>query len=260
MELVDTHTHIYGEEFDEDRDAVVRRAKDAGVVKALLPNIDSATVDRVLGMCRQYPGFCYPMMGLHPENVNADNVSSELAIVRKALEDNLDSVVAIGEIGIDLYWDSTFLEQQLLVFDEQLRWAVEFGKPVSIHCRKGFGRMKPILDKYKDSGLRGVFHSFTADHDEADGMLAYGDFYLGINGIATFKKSPLPSFLSAKVPLERVLLETDSPYLAPVPKRGLRNETSFVKFVLDKVAEIYNLAPEEVAARTTANAVALFGL
>ena len=258
IRIVDTHTHIYGEEFDEDRAAVVQRAREAGVVKALLPNIDSTTINRVIDMCRDYPDFCRPMMGLHPTSVTTSNLHQELVAVRKSLEENRQSFIAIGEIGIDLYWDSTYINEQIEAFEEQIRWALEFDLPVVIHCRKAFGYIKALLDKYKSTGLRGVFHSFTADEPEVQDMLSFENFFLGINGIVTFKKSALPAVLPS-IPLSRILLETDSPYLAPVPNRGQRNETSFVKFVLDKVADAYNITPDEVAEQTTANAVSLFG-
>ena len=258
MHIIDTHTHIYGEEFDDDRAAVVQRAREAGVIKALLPNIDSTTIARVMDMCREYPDFCRPMMGLHPTSVTASNLMTELGTVRKCVEENRPSFVAIGEIGIDLYWDSTYINEQIEAFEEQIRWALEFDLPAVIHCRKAFGHIKAVLDRYKGTGLRGVFHSFTADEPEVQDMLSFENFFLGINGIVTFKKSALPAVLPS-VPLSRILLETDSPYLAPAPNRGKRNETSFVGFVLDKVAGIYGLTPHEVAEQTTANAVALFG-
>ncbi len=258
MRIIDTHTHIYGEEFDGDRAAVVQRAREAGVVKALLPNIDSSTIVRVADMCREYPDFCRPMMGLHPTSVTASNFRTELRTVRKSVEESRPSLVAIGEIGIDLYWDSTYINEQIEAFEEQVRWALEFDLPVVIHCRKAFGYIKAVLDRYKGTGLRGVFHSFTADEPELQDMLSFESFFLGINGIITFKKSALPAVLPS-VPLSRILLETDSPYLAPVPHRGLRNETAFVRSVLDKVAEIYKMTPEEVAEQTSDNAVALFG-
>lgn len=257
MRLVDSHSHLFLDEFRDDLPQVIARAQAAGVTHIFMPNIDSTTVEPMLRVCEEYKGYCFPMIGLHPTSVDA-GYKEELAVVaeRLAMPDNY---VAIGEIGIDLYWDRTFLKEQLLAFEQQVQWALEYGLPVVIHCREAFDYIYNVLEPYKSSPLRGIFHSFTGTLEEAHRLLEFAGFYIGINGVVTFKKSDLPEVLPG-VPLNRIVLETDSPYLTPVPNRGKRNESANVKDTLLKVAGIYGKQPEEVACITSENALKVFGL
>lgn len=257
MVLVDSHSHLFLEEFDADLPAVIERARQAGVTHIFMPNIDSTTVEPLLRVCAEYDGYCFPMMGLHPTSVNAD-YKAELECVEKHLSAP-NRFVAIGEIGLDLYWDKTFLKEQLEAFDKQLQWALAYNFPVVIHCREAFEYLCQALLPYKGTPLRGIFHSFTGTKEEAGALLEHPGFLLGINGVVTFKKSTLPDVLPG-IPLDRIVVETDSPYLTPVPNRGKRNESAFVRDTLMKVAEIYG-EPAEVVARVTAeNALKLFGM
>lgn len=256
MKLIDTHTHLFLEEFDEDRSEVVARARQAGITHLLMPNIDSTTIAPLLRMCEAYSGYCFPMMGLHPTSVDA-RYEEELDVVRRQLETN-SSFVAIGEIGMDLYWDRTYEDRQRQALDIQLRWALEFGLPVVIHCREAFEPICQVLESYRGTPLRGILHCFMGTEDEAHRFLeTFPGFLLGIGGVVTFKKSTLPEVVR-HLPLERLVLETDAPYLAPVPHRGRRNESAYVKDTALKVAEVIGLPPEEVAAVTSANALNLF--
>lgn len=257
MRLVDSHSHLFLDEFRDDLPQVIARAQAAGVTHIFMPNIDSTTVEPMLRVCEEYKGYCFPMIGLHPTSVDA-GYKEELAVVaeRLAMPDNY---VAIGEIGIDLYWDRTFLKEQLLAFEQQVQWALEYGLPVVIHCREAFDYIYNVLEPYKSSSLKGIFHSFTGTLEEAHRLLEFAGFYIGINGVVTFKKSDLPEVLQG-VPLNRIVLETDSPYLTPVPNRGKRNESANVKDTLLKVAGIYGKQPEEVACITSENALKVFGM
>lgn len=255
--LIDTHSHLFVEEFTEDLPQVMERARKAGVTYIFMPNIDSTTIDAMLSVCKDYPGFCYPMIGLHPTSVN-ESYEQELAIVHKYLS-NSNEFVAVGEIGLDLYWDKTFLKEQILVFEKQIEWALECGLPIVIHSREAFEYIYKVMEPYKKTALTGIFHSFTGTSEEAEKLLEFEGFMLGINGVVTFKKSTLPATLTT-VPLERIVLETDSPYLAPVPNRGKRNESANVKDTLMKVADIYQMTPEHVAQVTSVNALKVFGI
>ena len=255
--LIDTHSHLFVEEFTEDLPLVMERAQKAGVSYIFMPNIDSTTIDAMLSVCRDYPGFCYPMIGLHPTSVN-ESYEQELAIVHKYLSTSRE-FVAIGEIGLDLYWDKTFLKEQILVFEKQIEWALEYGLPIVIHSREAFEYIYKVMEPYKNTPLTGIFHSFTGTSEEAAKLLEFEGFMLGINGVVTFKKSTLPEALTT-VPLERIVLETDSPYLAPVPNRGKRNESANVRDTLMKVADIYQRDPEYVAQVTSVNALKVFGI
>ena len=257
MRMIDTHSHLFTEEFDADRTTVLERAKKEGVTRIYMPNIDETTMDRLLQVCDENKGYCFPMMGLHPTSVSGDYEKS-LQLVRECLTAHMDKFVAVGEIGIDLYWDDTFLEQQVDVFSRQVQWALELDLPIVVHCRKAFQYIYKVLEPYKDTSLRGIFHSFTGDPEEAMLMLQFERFMIGINGIVTFKKSAIPAVLP-QVPLERIVLETDSPYLTPVPHRGERNESSYICYTLIKVAEVLQRSVEEVAEQTSANALRLFG-
>lgn len=257
MRLVDSHSHLFLEEFQSDLPQVMMRARQAGVTHIFMPNIDSTTIAPMLRVCSQYEGYCFPMIGLHPTSVNAD-YKEELAVVAEQLA-KPNGYVAVGEVGMDLYWDKTFLREQQLVFEQQVQWALEYGLPVVIHCREAFGYIYDILKPYKDASLGGIFHSFTGTQEEAFRILEFPNFSIGINGVVTFKKSGLPEVLR-NIPLERIVLETDSPYLTPVPNRGKRNESANVKDTLLKVAEIYGKPPEDVGCITSENALKVFGM
>lgn len=258
MKLIDSHSHLFLEEFAEDLPEVIRRASDAGISHIFMPNIDSSTLDPLLKVCCDYPNFCYPMVGLHPTSV-AENYKNELDVVYQQLQQSQYGFVAIGEIGLDLYWDQTFLKEQLVAFEQQVKWALEYHLPIVVHCREAFSYIYKVLAPYKNSGLRGIFHSFTGNAQEAASMLEFTDFMIGINGVVTFKKSSVPTVLP-KIPLNRLVLETDSPYLTPVPYRGKRNESAFVKYTAAKVAEVYEISLEKVAEVTSNNALKVFGM
>jgi TatD DNase family protein len=251
----DTHTHLYLDAFSGDRDAMVGRALEAGVTRMLLPHIDRSTTGAMFSLAERYPGQCLPMMGLHPTSVKA-NYREELAEVRKHLDH--PGVVAVGEIGIDLYWDRTFVREQEEVFRQQLAWARERELPVVIHARDSFGEIFSVMDREGTEGLKGVFHSISGSEAVLNKALSYG-FMIGINGIVTFKNSGL-SELVPQIPPDRLLLETDAPFLAPVPYRGKRNESSYLVLIAERLAEIYNLTVGEIAEITTRNATSLFKL
>ena len=255
MQFIDTHCHLDGEEFRDDLDAVVTRAREAGVAAIGVPGINLESLDTVLELCRRYPYFCYPMLGLHPEDVKAD-WRDVLAAIKPALQ----SVKAVGEVGLDYYWSRGFETEQLEAFEEQVRWAVEFQLPLMIHCRKAQNEMVAIIKKYQNDLPGGVFHCFTGNEHEAAELLQFDKFVLGIGGVSTFKKSHLPEVLPAVVPLDRIVLETDAPYMAPVPKRGERNEPAFVAYVLKRLAEAYGVSEEEVAQKTNENVARVLGI
>ena len=257
MRLIDTHSHLFLEEFSEDLPQVIERARSAGVTHIFMPNIDSTTIDSMLSVCNTYNDYCFPMIGLHPTSVNAD-YEKELEIVARELR-SFNKYIAIGEVGMDLYWDKTFLKEQQIVLDNQINWALEYDLPVVIHCRDAFGYIYNVLEPYKNTSLKGVFHSFTGTDDEAARILEFSGFLIGINGVVTFKKSRLPEVLT-KIPLEKIVLETDSPYLTPVPNRGKRNESAYVKDTLMKVSDIYRMSPEAVGRVTSENALKVFGM
>ena len=257
MRLIDTHSHLFLEEFSEDLPQVIERARSAGITHIFMPNIDSTTIDSMLSVCNTYNDYCFPMIGLHPTSVNAD-YEKELEIVARELR-SFNKYIAIGEVGMDLYWDKTFLKEQQIVLDKQINWALEYDLPVVIHCRDAFGYIYNVLEPYKNTSLKGVFHSFTGTDDEAARILEFSGFLIGINGVVTFKKSRLPEVLT-KIPLEKVVLETDSPYLTPVPNRGKRNESAYLKDTLMKVSDIYRMSPEAVGRVTSENALKVFGM
>ena len=256
ISFTDTHTHLDGEEFTNDLNEVVERAKDAGVVRVLIPAIDLNNVNPVVELCNRYQGYAYPMVGLHPEEVKAD-WETVLHKMREIMDSNPD-FIAIGEVGLDYYWSREFEKEQLLAFEEQVKWSVETQLPLMIHCRKGQNEMVTILKKYEKDLPGGVFHCFTGNQNEAEQLLQFNKFVLGVGGVLTFKSSHLREDLPAVVPLERIVLETDSPYMAPVPHRGERNESSFVKLVLEKLAEVYGVSEEKVAEITEANVNRIF--
>lgn len=271
MKIVDTHTHLDGEEFDEDRSEVILRAKEAGVGMVFLPAIDVKTSEAVLKLSHEYPGYAYPMVGLHPEEVKAD-WKEQLKKIEAILDAHLTAVyglngikyksdyIAIGEIGLDFYWSREFEKEQLEAFEKQVEWSCETGLPLMIHCRKAQNEMLHILRKWKDKLPGGVFHCFTGNQQEAKELLEYDNFVLGIGGVSTFKSSHLREDLPAAVPLERIVLETDSPYMAPVPYRGKRNESAFVVQVMKTLATAYGVSEEEVAKVTNQNVERVFGV
>ena len=253
--MIDTHSHLFVEEFSEDLPSVIQRAKEVGVECVFMPNIDDESLEDMLKVCSLYPGYCFPMLGYHPTSVDASSMAKVLRMKAHLVSGH--PFIAIGEVGLDLYWDKTYLREQQLVLDEQIQWALEWDLPMVIHCREAFVELFDVLKPYKNSGLKGVFHSFAGTQDEAREALEYDNFMLGINGVVTFKKSSLPEVLK-QVPLERLVLETDSPYLAPTPFRGKRNESSFVVRVADKLAEIYEVSASEICSITTGNALKVF--
>lgn len=252
--MIDTHTHIYGPEFDTDRKQVVERALQAGVTSVVLPNVNLESLHQIKEMCADYPNFCHAAVGLHPEDVKEDYLQ-QLEWVKKELQTS--DYVAVGEIGIDLYWDKTFVQEQIHAFQMQVEWAMEYDLPLIIHIRDSHAETLQTLEQYKDRGLRGIFHCFTGDEKQANEIFEAGEFVLGIGGVLTFKKSPLPSFLH-KIPLDKIVLETDAPYLTPVPYRGKRNEPAYLTYVLQKMAEIYGIDEKELQKITTDNAKRIF--
>jgi TatD DNase family protein len=256
---IDTHCHLDGEEFAPDRDAVVQRAREAGCTKVFLPAIDKTTCQTVLDVCRQYPGYCYPMFGLHPEEVRA-NWREQLAAIRPFLTLSPSHPLAIGEVGLDFYWSREYEQEQLEAFEEQVRWAVELQLPLMIHCRKAQNELVAILKKYAKDLPGGVFHCFAGNGQEAHQLLEFDRFVLGIGGVLTFKKSHLPEVLPACVPLDRIVLETDAPYMAPVPQRGQRNESAFIRHIITRLAEAYGVTEEVICHQTTSNVERIFHL
>mgnify|MGYP002624486040 CR=1 FL=1 len=253
MSSIDTHTHLYLKQFDEDRDEMMQRAFNNGVEQFYLPNIDSNSVEDMLRLEARYPDHCFAMMGLHPCSVK-ENFREELALVRQWLDKR--SFCAVGEIGIDLYWDKTFFEQQKEAFFTQIDWAVELDIPIVIHSRESTDIIIDLLTEVMRPGLRGIFHCFGGTIEQAEAIIDLG-FLLGIGGVLTFKKSGLDKTLKA-IDLEHIVLETDSPYLAPVPYRGKRNESAYIKLVAEKLAEVKGLTLEVVARITKANALKIF--
>ncbi len=254
MRLIDTHAHLYIEQFDKDRTATLQRAVDNGVEAFYLPNIDSSSIGPMLDLEAKYPEQCYAMMGLHPCSVDA-NVEKELEIVEKWLGKR--TFCAIGEIGLDLHWDTTFFEQQQQAFRQQIKWAKELDVPIVIHSRKSTWEVIDILRAEKDDRLRGIFHCFGGTVEEAHAIIGLG-FYLGIGGVLTFKKAGLDKTLE-KIDLKHIVLETDSPYLAPIPYRGKRNESAYLKIIAQKLAAVKKVELEEIATVTSHNAKKIFG-
>ena len=285
--MIDTHTHLDGEEFREDLPEVISRAREAGITQVFVPAIDLKSCDTVLSLCRQYPDYARPMLGLHPEEVRSDWREVLSAIKEKIIRgkesillppapcslppNNLSScslppapcpsdVIAIGEVGLDYYWSREYEREQIEAFEEQVRWSVEMRLPLMIHCRKAQNEMVSLLKHYKDDLPGGVFHCFTGNEREALELLQFDRFVLGIGGVLTFKKSHLPEVLPQVVPLSRIVLETDSPYMAPVPHRGKRNEPAYVVEVARRLAEAYGVSLEEISTVTDANVRRVFSV
>lgn len=252
--MIDTHTHLYSTEFDEDRKEMIQRAIDKGVKRFYLPAIDSETHENMLNLEAEYPKQIFSMMGLHPCSVKPESWEKELEIVREYLDKR--DFVAIGEIGIDLYWDQSTLDIQVKAFEKQIDWAIEKDLPIVIHTRSSFDEVFEVLERKKHSKLRGIFHCFSGDLDQAKHAIELG-FILGIGGVVTFKNGKIDQFLQ-EIPLEKIVLETDSPYLAPVPFRGKRNESAYVELVAGKLVDVYQLPFDEIDRITTENAVKIF--
>ena len=255
MILTDTHTHLYSEAFDDDRNVVIERAIDLGIDRFFIPAIDSSYTMAMLDLEKSYPDNIFLMTGLHPTHVK-ENYRDELAHVEEMLASR--KFYAVGETGIDLYWDKTFLKQQQIAFKQQIQWAKKYAYPIVIHCREGFDEIFQILEEERSDGLFGIFHCFTGTLEQARMAISY-NMKLGIGGVATFKNGKIDTFLK-EIDLKHVVLETDSPYLAPVPYRGKRNESAYLVNVLEKMALIYGVSKEEIAAITTANSKEVFGI
>lgn len=254
MNYIDTHAHIYLEEFDADRAAVIQRAKSAGVSHIILPNVDSETIPTLLELEANEPTFFHAAIGLHPTSVK-ENYQEELAIIKKQLDSR--SFCAIGEIGIDLYWDKSYINQQIEVFEQQLEWAIAYDLPVIIHVRNAFPEALTSVQKLNCDGLRGIFHSFGGSVNDAETIMQFGGFKLGINGVVTFKNAGLAETLKT-IPLEYIVLETDAPYLSPVPFRGKRNEPAYLSYIVEKLAEIYQEPRNNIIKKTSENALQVF--
>ena len=256
MILTDTHAHLYAEQFDNDRDDTIKRAIDQGISRIFLPNIDVESIDPLMDLSRAYPAHCFPMMGLHPCSVG-EGFESDLALIESSLSKN--TFYAVGEIGIDLYWDASTLPWQQEAFRRQIGWAKASGLPIVIHCRDAFDEIMEILDEVNDEQLKGIFHCFTGNREQAEKIIGYGNFKLGIGGVVTFKNAGLAEVVAGIAP-EHIVLETDAPYLAPHPYRGKRNESSYLMEVAMKVAGIYERSLEEIARITTENSRQIFGI
>ncbi len=254
MRIIDTHAHLYLKDFDGDIDNVIEKAKSIGVEKVLLPNIDEASISKLKRTVNKYSSFFIPMMGLHPTNVS-ENWEKQLEIIYNEL--NSSKYIAIGEIGIDLYWDKSSKQRQIAAFEKQLGWSIEKKLPVAIHSRDAIPEVIQSIKNVGEKSIFGVFHSFGGNVDELEGILELDNFYIGINGVVTFKKSGLAETL-LNCSLEKIILETDSPYLAPVPYRGKRNEPGYLSEIIKKLSEIYHKTKEEITETTTKNAYRLF--
>ena len=268
--IIDTHAHLDVEDFSEDLSEVIMRAKEAGVGKIFLPSVDLKSVDNILAVCRQYPDTCYPMIGLQPEEVRDDwqeVLEKMYARLKESIKKQTDGTalpgetfIAIGEVGLDFYWSRDYEQQQLAAFEEAVKWSVETQLPLMIHCRKAQNEMLHIMRPYEKELPGGVFHCFTGNQKEAEAFLRFDRFALGIGGVSTFKSSHLREDLPAAVPLNRIVLETDSPYMAPVPYRGKRNESAFMVEVMQTLALSYGVDEEEIARQTNANVERIFGI
>ncbi len=254
--FIDTHTHLYSSQFDQDREEVIQQSINNGVNKFLLPNIDKSSVQGMLLLQQKFPLNCYAMMGLHPCSVD-QNWEQELEEIKTLLQQ--ERIVAIGEIGIDLYWDKTYVEQQKEAFTRQISWAKEMNLPIVIHARDSFSEIYSVLDQVNDERLKGVFHCFTGSAEDVSKIQSYGGFKFGIGGVLTFKKSGLDEVVK-NIPIEEILLETDAPYLAPTPHRGKRNESTYLPLIASKLSDVFEISEQEVARITSQNAMELFRL
>ena len=255
MTITDTHTHLYSEEFDMDRNEMMQRAINNGVTRFFIPAIDSNYIQKMYALESDYPNNVFLMMGLHPTHVK-DNYLDELQMVEQELATR--KFVAIGEIGIDLYWDKTHLKEQQIAFRRQIQLAKKYKLPIVIHCREAFDEIFEILEEEKSADLFGIFHCFSGTHEQALQAISY-NMKLGIGGVVTFKNGKIDQFIN-QIDLKHLVLETDSPYLAPIPFRGKRNESSYIVNVVDKLASLFGLSSEEIALKTTENSKAIFGI
>lgn len=255
--MIDTHTHIFSDEFKEDISLVIARAKTTGIIKVLLPNIDIDSINSLNSLATDHLDFCLPMMGLHPCSVNRE-WDKQLSIIKSELLKH--NYVAIGEIGLDFYWDTEFKSEQISAFKEQLKWSTEMNLPVSIHSRNSIPETIKSIEEIGADKLRGVFHSFTGSVDELKQIVKLDNFMVGVNGVVTFKNSSLATTLNNVIDLTRIVIETDAPYLSPVPYRGKRNEPSYLTNIVDKLAQTYNTTPDMVAEITTKNAIRMFDI
>ncbi len=255
MNITDTHTHLYAEEFDIDRDEMIQRAINNGVTRFFIPAIDSNYIQKMYALESDYPENVFLMMGLHPTYVK-DNYLDELQIVEQELASR--KFFAIGEIGIDLYWDKTYLKEQQIAFRRQIQLAKKYKLPIVIHCREAFDEIFEILESEKSEDLFGIFHCFSGTYEQALQAISY-NMKLGIGGVVTFKNGKIDQFIN-QIDLKHLVLETDSPYLAPIPFRGKRNESSYIVNVVDKLASLFGLSSEEIALKTTENSKAIFGI
>ncbi|MCL7755067.1 TatD family hydrolase [Polaribacter sp. Z022] len=253
--ITDTHTHLYSDQFNEDQAEMMQRAKDAGVSRFFIPAIDSSYTNKMLQLEKEYPNEVFLMMGLHPTSVK-ENYLEELALVKEWIDKR--NFYAIGEIGMDLYWDKTFLEQQKQAFKTQIQWAKEKKLPINIHCRDAFDEIFDVLETEKGDDLRGIFHCFTGNKEQAEKAISY-NMKLGIGGVATFKNGKIDKFLN-EIDIKHIVLETDAPYLAPTPFRGKRNESSYITNVVDKLVDIYGLSFDEISEITTQNSKDVFNI
>ena len=259
IRYIDTHSHLYEPEFDNDRAEAMQRASDAGVERLLLPAIDRESYERMFDMCREYPERCFPMMGLHPTSVN-DNPAwrEDLHLVEEYLENSpVGRFFGVGEIGLDFYWSSDFRAEQMEAFEHQINLSLRYNLPIAVHTRSAWAEMCEVIEGFRGRGVRGVFHAFSDGVETYERLRECGDFMFGIGGVVTFKKSPLVAVVR-EIPLEELLLETDCPYLTPVPFRGQRNESAYLPYICEKIAEIKGIGIEEVAIQTTLNAERMF--
>lgn len=262
--IIDTHSHLYDKAFSDDIDDVLARSYAAGVSKVFLPNINASTIEQMLALVNGYPGYLYPMLGLHPEDIG-DDWRDILAQMEEQLQIPNHPFIAVGEVGLDYYWDRSRYNEQQEVFAKQVEWAQKYDLPLMIHTRSAHREMVNVLKTHQaspyqtvNSKIHGVFHCFTGTAEEANELLGFDGFMLGIGGVLTFKKSTLPDVLRSTVPLERIVVETDSPYLAPVPYRGQRNESAYITAVVDKLSEIYDIGRDKICEITTQNALQTF--
>ena len=261
--MIDTHSHIDASEFTDDLDATIKRARQAGIEKIFVPSICNADMPRLLSVCSSYPGYLYPMIGLHPENIMDEDYHTVLQYMEQQLQKSFSDptapqFIAVGEVGLDLYWDDTHLTEQLEVFKTQIQWAKKYHLPLMIHCRKAHSQLISLMRKCGCEELTGVFHCFTGTEQEAHELLSFPGFCLGIGGVLTFKKSKLPEVVQSCIPLNRIVLETDSPYMAPVPHRGSRNESAYIVEVAKTLSQLFDISVSIIDQITTENALKIF--
>ena len=266
--MIDTHAHLDGPEFADDLEEVISRAQENGVRGIMVPGICHKDTPHLLDICHAHSGFLFPMIGLHPENILDEDYHQALASLERLLQESMQTadtpprfgtpIIGIGEVGLDFYWDDTHKEEQLEVFEQQIQWAEKYRLPLMIHARNAHRELIEVMERHRDSQLSGVFHCFTGTAQEATALLSFPGFMLGIGGVLTFKKSTLREVVKEAIPLTRIVLETDAPYMAPVPHRGKRNESSYLRFVAEKLAEIYGVDFGQIVHQTTENAMKVF--